>query len=417
MEQLMAKFHDAERDGTERKLLDSSVYWFDSNFPVDDDIEACEHFSGIVNAPHLSDLHVFAKFALKVLKNIPATAMVENLFSTVAQSKTKIRGQMGNDFLRGILFGRFEPEHADVSFSSLIDDMRQVLKQPKVLTKTLVGVRGPYAKKARRPKSQGSLAAMLSFDTDPVACIPSTPNVPAANGVIRTIPCAITSAGSSLLRVGNACHLISVITSLAAFSSHSRSLIAQYFDCSSEWCFAKHVGDLITGIHDIEEQKKSGNENWALSTSKATGLMRVIHATESRQHHAKETLHSLIVLQGSVPLQRRLVAYSMSQFRLRSGAHYAKAKPGQNEVSTTTQGHYISYCKAAAGWFNKNDNKLPTQINESTLNELQASLLFYEIVKEKSDNKNNKEEEAEYPIEISSSSDDFILSCRGHHSQ
>ena len=109
------------------QITNGAAQWFCSpqyNENDDEDVEVLECFRKL----HLSsnpDVAAFASWGLNVLKNLLATALVENFFSTVTQLKTKYRGNLKGDSVQVAVVMRTEPDFKDVAFDAYYNEFRE----------------------------------------------------------------------------------------------------------------------------------------------------------------------------------------------------------------------------------------------------------------------------------------------------
>lgn len=112
------------------QITNGAAQWFCSpqyNENDDEDVEVLECFRKL----HLSsnpDVAAFASWGLNVLKNLLATALVENFFSTVTQLKTKYRGKLEGDGVQVAVVMRTEPDFKDVAFDAYYNEFREFSK-------------------------------------------------------------------------------------------------------------------------------------------------------------------------------------------------------------------------------------------------------------------------------------------------
>ncbi len=101
----------------------------------------------------------FAQFALDQLKDLKATVVVENRFSTVALVKNKHRSQLKLDKLRGYLIGRTLPSANSLSYPELWSRLKPWMLKKGLLSVSLRGKRATaYVTDGReQEQKQGAL--------------------------------------------------------------------------------------------------------------------------------------------------------------------------------------------------------------------------------------------------------------------
>ena len=100
----------------------------------------------------------FAQFALDQLKDLRATVVVENRFSTVALVKNKHRSQLKLAKLRGYLIGRMLPIALSISYPDLWSRLKPWMAKKGLLSVKLRGrCEAPYETLSRLTKERASL--------------------------------------------------------------------------------------------------------------------------------------------------------------------------------------------------------------------------------------------------------------------
>ena len=138
------------------QIKNGAAQWYCNpqfNENEDEDVEVLQCFRKL----HLSgnsEVAAFAAWGLNVLKNLLATALVENFFSTVTQLKNKYRGNLKSDGVQVAVIMRTEPNFEDVSFDAFYNEFREFsLCERAELRGKQDGRRNLNSKKRKEPDS------------------------------------------------------------------------------------------------------------------------------------------------------------------------------------------------------------------------------------------------------------------------
>lgn len=130
------------------QIRNGAAQWFSTNFDgtgLSDDFQA--HFTALSKRKK-AGLADFGLFALNVAKNLLATAVVENFFSTISQVQSSYRFNLDADKVESAIVMRTEKRLEDLAWDLFWDEFG-----PEVSSKKLTGIRGSYTKRKKPPKN------------------------------------------------------------------------------------------------------------------------------------------------------------------------------------------------------------------------------------------------------------------------